>query len=143
MASTVYIGLATTSHNNIRLDSAIYSNVAVTGNLNVQPTLNNFDAPTNLAVTSKSATTIGLSWTPIIVQGDVNGDGAVNSADLAIVKANFGSAPAPGAPGDVNGDGLIDISDYNLVKINTGLAPSGYAVERSSDGINFTQIGTT
>jgi regulation of enolase protein 1 (concanavalin A-like superfamily) len=143
MGATVYIGLATTSHNNLRLNSAVYSNVAITGNLNAQPTLNSFDAPNNLAVTAKTATTIGLSWTPITVPGDINGDGAVNNADLAIVKASFGSVAAPGAPGDVTNDGVVDISDYNLVRNNFGLAPAGYAVERSKDGVNFTQIGTT
>jgi trimeric autotransporter adhesin len=50
--------------------------------------------------------------------GDVNGDGAVDCADLAIVKASIGKLP--GQPGydpraDVTGDGVVNIKDLAYV----------------------------
>jgi Ca2+-binding EF-hand superfamily protein len=47
----------------------------------------------------------------------VNGDGAVDLADLNLVLANFGTNnPA----GDANGDGVVDLADLNLVLANFG-----------------------
>jgi hypothetical protein len=50
--------------------------------------------------------------------GDVNGDGVVDCADLAIVKVSFG--PKTGQPGfntqaDVNHDGVVNILDLSIV----------------------------
>ena len=50
--------------------------------------------------------------------GDLNGDGAVNCADVAIVKAAFGKST--GQPGynpiaDVNSDGIVNIKDLAFV----------------------------
>jgi hypothetical protein len=52
------------------------------------------------------------------VLGDLNHDGLVNCADIAIVKASFGKKT--GDPGfdpraDVNGDGVVDIRDLAIV----------------------------
>ncbi|MFH0725325.1 MAG: choice-of-anchor Q domain-containing protein [Pseudomonadota bacterium] len=57
--------------------------------------------------------------------GDLNNDGAVNCADLAIVKASFGKRT--GQPGfdpraDVNKDGVVDIRDLSFV---SRLLPAG------------------
>lgn len=49
--------------------------------------------------------------------GDVNGDGSVNLADLNLVLANFG-ATTPN--GDANGDGVVNLADLNLVLANFG-----------------------
>lgn len=49
--------------------------------------------------------------------GDVNGDGEVNLADLNLVLANFGQATSEG---DANGDGNVDLADLNLVLANFG-----------------------
>jgi len=45
--------------------------------------------------------------------GDVNGDGEVNTADIATVLANLGACPgAPDlCPGDVNYNGTVDLDD--------------------------------
>jgi Tol biopolymer transport system component len=53
-----------------------------------------------------------------ISNGDVNGDGIVSCADVAVVKATFGSKL--GQPGfdtraDTNGDGVVDIRDLAFV----------------------------
>ena len=44
-------------------------------------------------------------------QGDINGDGAINLADLNLVLGAFGSGPG----GDANGDGTTDLTDLNIV----------------------------
>ena len=50
-------------------------------------------------------------------QGDMNGDGVINSADLAIVRSGA-------LPGDANGDGIVNTIDLGLV-----LSKFGQAVE--------------
>jgi len=50
-------------------------------------------------------------------EGDVNGDGCVDDADLLIVLFNFGNA---GGQGDVNNDNLVDDADLLIVLFNFG-----------------------
>ena len=62
---------------------------------------------------------------PTRIAGDVNGDGAVNIADLVLVANSLGETGHIAA--DVNGDGVVNIADLVLVagKIGTGgSAPS-------------------
>jgi len=49
--------------------------------------------------------------------GDVNGSGSVDLADLNLVLANFGTATDEG---DATGDGNVDLADLNLVLANFG-----------------------
>ena len=49
---------------------------------------------------------------------DVNGDGAVDMADLTFVGGYFGDSPA--VDGDVNGDGVVNIADLILVSVHFG-----------------------
>jgi T5SS/PEP-CTERM-associated repeat protein len=51
---------------------------------------------------------------------DLNNDGIVNAADLAIWRARFGLMGL----GDVNGDGIVDAADYTLIRDHFG-HPSG------------------
>lgn len=46
--------------------------------------------------------------------GDLNGDGAIDLADLSILLANFGAAGAP-EQGDLNGDGQVDLADLSIL----------------------------
>jgi formylglycine-generating enzyme required for sulfatase activity len=43
--------------------------------------------------------------------GDLNGDNAVNTADLTRFLGLFGTTVTPGAPGDFNGDGAVNTAD--------------------------------
>ncbi len=47
--------------------------------------------------------------------GDVNLDGNVTTADLAIVLGTFGSHPQPGTLGDINGDGAVNTTDLTIL----------------------------
>jgi hypothetical protein len=51
------------------------------------------------------------------VEGDVNGDGCVDDADLLVVLFNFGNA---GGQGDVNNDSIVDDADLLIVLFNFG-----------------------
>ncbi len=51
------------------------------------------------------------------IEGDLNGDGCVDDADLLIVLFNFGNA---GGQGDANNDGIVDDADLLIVLFNFG-----------------------
>lgn len=48
-----------------------------------------------------------------LVLGDLNGDGIVNGADLALVLGSWGACA--GCPADLNGDGVVDGADLAVV----------------------------
>jgi hypothetical protein len=54
---------------------------------------------------------------PASPEGDVDGNGCVDDADLLIVLFNFGNA---GGQGDVNGDNIVDDADLLIVLFNFG-----------------------
>ena len=56
------------------------------------------------------------------LEGDLNEDGYVNSGDLDIVRANWGTSVTPGclACGDANGDGAVNSGDLDIVRANWG-----------------------
>jgi len=56
---------------------------------------------------------------PSLQQGDVNGDGCVDDADLLAVLFAFGQSGS-GLPEDVNGDGVVDDADLLIVLFNFG-----------------------
>ena len=49
--------------------------------------------------------------------GDINGDGAVDTADLGLLIASFGTT---NASADINQDGLVDTADLGLLIANFG-----------------------
>jgi len=75
---------------------------------------------------ASSRTTSSLRYTNITdvrvfagVDGDVNGDGCVDDADLLQVLFAFGQTGS-GLPQDVNGDGVVDDADLLIVLFNFG-----------------------
>jgi hypothetical protein len=67
----------------------------------------------------------GLKMLPSSVAGDLNDDGSVNCADLAMIKASFGKKV--GQTGfdiraDVNGDGIVNVLDLST---EARLMPAG------------------
>jgi hypothetical protein len=65
--------------------------------------------------------TISPSVTFGLLIGDTNGNGSVNSSDVAQTKAQSGMAACPpNFREDVNGDGIINSSDVALVKSKSG-----------------------
>ncbi len=47
--------------------------------------------------------------------GDINGDNAVNTADLTILLGNFGASVPPNTSGDFNGDGVVNTTDLTTL----------------------------
>jgi hypothetical protein len=60
-------------------------------------------------------------------EGDINGDGSVDSTDLGSVLVNFGKCR--GCDADLNGDGVIDEADANTVLRSWGPCPEFYIDE--------------
>ncbi len=62
--------------------------------------------------------------------GDLNGDGAVNSGDLDIVRGAWGQSVTPGCLpcGDANGDGVVNSGDLDIVRANWGMTAAAAAV---------------
>ncbi len=63
--------------------------------------------------------TVVLARNPFCREGDVNGDGCVDDADLLAVLFAFGQSGA-GLPEDVNSDGIVDDADLLMVLFNFG-----------------------
>jgi hypothetical protein len=62
------------------------------------------------------ALTLGIACAPPPCEGDANGDGAVNFADITDVLANFGADYGGGTgPGDANHDGMVSFADITNV----------------------------
>ena len=72
---------------------------------------------------SDGANAINAPVTFGLLVGDVNGNGSVNASDVALIKAQLGTACPPKFRADVTGDGNINASDVALVhsKVGTSL----------------------
>ena len=64
------------------------------------------------------AGSIDAFGTPMTPQGDLNGDGVVNGADLAILLGAWGEG---GVPADLNGDGVVNGADLAILLGNWGV----------------------
>ncbi len=77
---------------------------------------NSYQAVFTNSVSTAATNAVKLTVKPLL--GDLNGDGLVNCADIAIVKASFGkkSGQAGFDPrADVNGDGAVNVVDLATV----------------------------
>lgn len=62
---------------------------------------------------------------PVVVVGDVNGDGRVDMKDVGYTAMRFGKYPAEplwDAKADINGDGTINMKDLGIVAKNFGIS---------------------
>ncbi len=87
------------------------------------------------SATFKAAGTFVYNLTSVGLPGDLNGDGYVGSADLDIVRSNWGQSVTPGylAGGDCSGDGNVGSADLDIVRANWGAgAPPASAVPEPS-----------
>lgn len=57
---------------------------------------------------------------PPTCDGDTNNDGAVNSADLSVLLAQFGQSVTPGTGADFNNDGVVNAADLSVLLSNFG-----------------------
>ncbi len=62
----------------------------------------------------------GTGGTTPTLDGDLNGDGQVNSGDLDLVRGNWGGIVQPNTSGDANGDGFVNSADLDIVRANWG-----------------------
>lgn len=87
------------------------------GAFRVRGTVGQFDAAAPRANGQFSNT--GGYWAapPPTCVGDLNADGAVNTADLTIFLGRFGNAATPGSPeaaADFNADGTVNTADLTV-----------------------------
>ena len=75
-----------------------------------------------------------------VLPGDLNADGLVGSADLDIIRANWGQTVPAGSliDGDPSGDGMVGSADLDIIRANWGsqiptAASSDSAVQSSSN----------
>ena len=61
--------------------------------------------------------------------GDLNGDGAVNSADLDLIRGNWGTT---NSAGDANDDGIVNSGDLDIVRANWGATAAAATPEPST-----------
>ncbi len=67
-----------------------------------------------------------MTWKTLI-PGDANMDGTVDSADLAVLAANWGKTGQPGTMwslGDFNGDGVVNSADLAMLAADWGKTAS-------------------
>jgi hypothetical protein len=84
--------------------------------------------PTRLAIERFVAATAAAIATAAAAASscpaDLNGDGVVNGADLAILLQGWGRCPPkPPCPGDITGDGMVGGADLGVVLQSWGACP--------------------
>jgi hypothetical protein len=68
----------------------------------------------------------------VVVIGDYNADGLVNSLDYAVWRATLGAQLFPGTAADGNGNGSVDAADYVLWRNSTSATASSLAAREIS-----------
>ena len=76
------------------------------------------------------------------LEGDLNGDGFVGSADLDIVRGAWGQSVSGAAAGDPSGDGVVGSADLDIIRANWGATSSASAVVPEPASILMILLGT-
>jgi hypothetical protein len=50
-----------------------------------------------------------------VIEGDLDGDGVVGTADLSLILLDFGPCPGSPCPADLDGSGEVDPGDVSLL----------------------------
>ncbi|MGP1345737.1 MAG: agmatine deiminase family protein [Phycisphaerales bacterium] len=72
------------------------------------------DQPGNTGSFQTGVFAIDGTITPVC-EGDINGDGFVDSDDLGLLLGAFGTSVEPGTGGDITGDGLVNSDDLGVL----------------------------
>ena len=74
----------------------------------------------------------------VTMPGDLNGNGAVASDDLDIVRANWGQSVTAGdlSSGDASWDGRVNSADLDLVRANWGASSTPSAASAGDGGVD-------
>jgi hypothetical protein len=115
---TVTSGIGTVSSGMVDSSDPNRYIINLTGVVNAQVITVNL---TNVQSLGGLSPTVSASMGVLV--GDTNGDGFVNSADIAQIKSQSGSfVTSSNFREDVNGDGFINSADIALVKAESGTA---------------------
>jgi hypothetical protein len=117
--------------------------------LEIIDTEGDYSDPANWRASAVAGGTPGAENSPLPLPGDLNGDAVVDSADLDIIRANWGRTVIPGslADGDANGDGTVGAADLDLVRANWGairtasISPTAADAMHAADAIHAATAG--
>jgi hypothetical protein len=124
------------SHTSVNLGNGLYG-VTFTINGNDAEFLSFFAADITITATSPGSTINQLRTS---IEGDLSGDGDVDSGDLQDLLFSFGTASgATASQGDVNGDGDVDSGDLQDLLFNFGQSVTPQDVH--SDGPDVPENG--
>ncbi|WP_442483038.1 Ig-like domain-containing protein [Aeoliella sp. SH292] len=183
MGSTVYMGIASTSHDNKDISYGQITNVAVTGNVSnanpSAPVINGLASPSSVTFTNVATTTATVNWTNVsgetgftIERSNGKGGFEVAGTVAANVLTFNDSGLLPGrkyfyrirsndATGVSAGSSGLDsmdtrpgpVTDLRLISSGADrmtvqwygyglMRETGFRVERSTDGVNFSTVAT-
>jgi hypothetical protein len=112
------------------------SSLSTVDNATVTASMPGYLSAQRTGVTIREGTRTSLGAVTLIA-GDIGGDGAINSADLAAMGSAFNSSPPSTAAADINQDGIVDVYDLVWVGQNQGKsAPTTWLLDPSKGAIS-------
>ena len=99
--------------------AASMDNVSIISTDDLPVTSHHYNATGQQILGERFANAI-LAMTESDLEGDLNGDGFVNSGDLDLVRSNWGLTVSSPDQGDASGDGVVGSADLDIVRGNWG-----------------------